>query len=101
MTFRELALSFPNSIEQAHFNKTSFRVNKKIFATLNKNESEVVLKLSLIDQDVFNKMSSGIFSPVANKWGRHGWTVVELKNVDMDMLKDGLKCAYDEVLKAK
>jgi hypothetical protein len=32
--FRELALSFPEATEAPHFEKTSFRVKNKIFATL-------------------------------------------------------------------
>jgi hypothetical protein len=28
---REIALSFPESIEEAHFEKTSFRIKNKIF----------------------------------------------------------------------
>ena len=32
-TFRKLALSFPEATEEPHFEKTSFRVKKKIFAT--------------------------------------------------------------------
>ena len=31
--FRKICLSFPNTMEQPHFEKTSFRVNKKIFAS--------------------------------------------------------------------
>jgi hypothetical protein len=38
-TFRQLARSFPETSEQPHFEKPSFRVGKKIFATLDlKNE---------------------------------------------------------------
>lgn len=32
-TLRKLALSFPEVTEEPHFEKTSFRVKKKIFAT--------------------------------------------------------------------
>lgn len=32
-SFRKLAMSFPNATELPHFEKTSFRINKKIFAT--------------------------------------------------------------------
>jgi predicted DNA-binding protein (MmcQ/YjbR family) len=32
--FRQIALSFPGTEELPHFEKTSFRVKKKIFATL-------------------------------------------------------------------
>lgn len=37
-TFRKLALSFENAAEEPHFEKTSFRVKKKIFATYDKKE---------------------------------------------------------------
>jgi len=32
-SFRKLDLSFPEATEEPHFEKTSFRVKKKIFAT--------------------------------------------------------------------
>jgi hypothetical protein len=36
LEFKALAISFPEvSVEAPHFDKTSFRVKKKIFATLN------------------------------------------------------------------
>ena len=44
-TFRTLALSFENATEEPHFEKTSFRINKKIFATLDIKNEKVVLKL--------------------------------------------------------
>ena len=44
-----LALSFDKVDEQPHFEKTSFRVKKKIFATLDKNKRQVVLKLTEAD----------------------------------------------------
>jgi len=33
-TFRQLALSFPDAEELPHLEKASFRIRKKIFATL-------------------------------------------------------------------
>ena len=33
-TFRQMALSHPGAVELPHFDRTSFRLNKKIFATL-------------------------------------------------------------------
>lgn len=56
-TFRKLALSFPEAVEQPHFHKTSFRVKKKIFATMDEKEKRVVLKFSLVDQSVFSPPS--------------------------------------------
>ncbi|WP_369014469.1 MmcQ/YjbR family DNA-binding protein [Flavobacterium anhuiense] len=67
--FRKLALSFPNATEEPHFEKTSFRVKKKIFATFDEKNNHAVLKLNEIDQSVFCASSEKIFYPIPNKWG--------------------------------
>ena len=100
-TFRELALSFPETLEQPHFEKTSFRVNKKIFATLSLKDRLAVVKISEIDQSVFCSFDNTIIYPVNGNWGKQGWTMVELKKVRKDMLKDILKIAYCEVAPKK
>lgn len=100
-TFKQLALSFPGVEEQPHFEKSSFRVKKKIFAT-HASESDIVcVKLSEIDQSVFCAFDKTIIYPVDNKWGKQGWTLVELKKVRKDMLIDILTTAYKEVVNKK
>ena len=94
-TFRKLALSFPNAEEQPHFHLASFRVNKKIFATLWEKENRAMLKLSLADQSVFCFYDTTIFFPVPGGWGAKGATFVELNKVRKDMLKDALTTAYN------
>lgn len=95
--FRKLALSFPEATEQPHFEKTSFRIRKKIFATLDEKENRATLKLNEIDQDVFTKVASEAVSPVPNKWGKQGWTFVHLAKVRSEILADALTTAYCEV----
>jgi len=95
--FRKLALSFPDVTEEPHFEKTSFRVNKKIFATLDEKNNRAVVKLSLTDQSVFCSFDKAIMYPVKGTWGGQGWTVVELNKVKRAMLKDALKSAYQNV----
>lgn len=92
--FRKLALALPEAVEMPHFEKASFRIKKKIFATLDEPAMKAVLKLSLTDQDVFSAMSKNTIYPVPNKWGQQGWTVVELDKVHPEMLADALSCAY-------
>lgn len=41
--FRKLALSMPGAIELPHFQRTSFRAGKKIFATMTANGREVMV----------------------------------------------------------
>lgn len=99
--FRQLALALPQATELPHFEITSFRFNKKIFATLWEKENKAMLKLSLVDQSVFCAFDKTVFYPVPNKWGKQGATFVELKKVRKDMLTDALNCAYEGVTKKK
>jgi len=100
-TFRKLALSFPEAAEEPHFNKTSFRVKKKIFATYDDVNKRASIKLSEIDQDVFSSADRTIIFPVQNKWGKQGWTVIELSKVREELFIDALTSAYCEVAPKK
>ena len=96
-TVRKLALSFDETEEQDHWGRPSFRVKKKIFCTLWPKEKRAVLKLSVEDQSVFAEYNPDIFYPIPNKWGKLGWTFVELKKVRKDMFKDALSLAWQSV----
>ncbi|MBC6489542.1 MmcQ/YjbR family DNA-binding protein [Flavihumibacter stibioxidans] len=74
-TLRQLALAFPEATEELHFEKTSFRVKKKIFATYDTKNKRACIKLSEIDQDVFSSADRAVIYPVNNKWGKQGWTI--------------------------
>lgn len=100
-SLRKLAMSFPESTEEPHFEKTSFRVKKKIFATYDQKLNRASIKLTLIDQDVFTKGSAGAIFPVDNKWGQQGWTIIQLENVQHDLFIDAITTAYCEVAPKK
>lgn len=92
--FRELALSFPDAIETPHFERTSFRYRKKIFATLSEKEGLACLMLTPEDQDVFVAMGKPAVYPVPNKWGEKGATYIQLTDVNDNLLADALTAAY-------
>lgn len=95
---RELALALEEVEELPHFEKTSFRINKKIFATLNEKYDRAILKLSENDQSIFSLYGDKtIVHPVPNKWGKQGWTNFNLANLEEEFLKDALIAAYCEV----
>src|SRR5471030_1610036 len=98
---RQIALSFPGTVEQDHFGMPSFRVNNRIFSTLWLNENRMMVKLSPIDQSVFSSFDSAIFYPVPNKWGLQGATFVELPKVRRDMLEDALSLAWQALVLKK
>ena len=84
----------PEALQQPHFEKTSFRVKKKIFATLDTRNKRVVVKLSDIDQSVFCKYDPEVIYPVPGAWGKQGWTIIELGKVRKTMFKDALLSGY-------
>src|SRR5687767_8840450 len=100
-TFRNMALSFPGSVELPHFERASFRVNKKIFATLDSKKQLVCVLLSVIDQSAFCAYDKSIIYPVPNKWGKKGATYIELKKVRKSVLKDALSTAYSRAASKK
>ena len=99
--FKKLALSFPSVVELPHFEKTSFRANKKIFATLDVKKHLATVILSTADQDVFCLFDKKVMFPVPNKWGKQGWTHIDLKSVPKRMFKDALQRAYCKVTLVK
>lgn len=93
-TFRTLALSFPEVIELPHFDMASFRIRKKIFATLSEEKQRAMLRLSTVDQSVFCSIDKEIIYPVPGAWGKQGCTYFELKKIKKELLKDALTQAY-------
>ncbi|HEY5748566.1 MAG TPA: MmcQ/YjbR family DNA-binding protein [Chryseolinea sp.] len=91
------ALALPEAEQQPHFEKASFRVKKKIFATLDTVKKKAVVKLSAVDQSVFSKYDPAVIYPVPGAWGRQGWTAIELNKVRKTMFKDALYTSYANV----
>lgn len=93
---RQMAMLLPEVVELPHFQLSSFRIKKKIFATLWIKESRVMLKLSPVSQSVYCSYNSSIFFPVPGGWGLKGATFVDLLNVDEVIFKEALQTAYNE-----
>jgi predicted DNA-binding protein (MmcQ/YjbR family) len=100
--FKELALSFPGTIDAPHFERVAFKVlNKKIFATLHEKSGTANIKFAEMDQQVYCSYDHRFVYPVPNKWGLQGWTTFEIKNLPKELLQDALDTAYKECLKVK
>ena len=98
---RTMALALPEAIEQDHFGFPSFRVRKKIFATMRIPEKKAMVKLSPVDQSVFCTFDSSIIYPVPGGWGKGGATFIELDKIGKRMFKDALTTAYCTVAPPK
>lgn len=102
LQFRDLALSFPATEANPHFDRIAFKVTgKRIFATLHEESGTANIKLSPVDQSVFCDFGKKSVYAVANKWGLQGWTTFELTKIPKDLMLDALDTAYKDVLKPK
>jgi predicted DNA-binding protein (MmcQ/YjbR family) len=79
---RRLALALPEADEAPHFDATAFRVRKKIFCTLGADSGAITVKLDPDDQHNLAEGHPGRISPVEGYWGRNGWTVVQLGDLE-------------------
>jgi hypothetical protein len=100
-TAKQFALSLPGTEMYDHVGKPAFRANGRTFSTLWEPEQRMMILLSLIDQSVFSAFNPAIIYPVPNKWGTHGFTFFELKEMRQDMLEDALTTAYQTVMAKK
>ena len=71
---RRIALSFPEAEEALHHGMPSFRVGKKIFATLHIAHPRMMAKLDPEDQHNLCQAHPGLVEPVPGAWGRGGST---------------------------
>lgn len=94
--FETMARSLPEVTTAPHFEKISFRVRKKIFATYDPDRHIATVKLSAAVQEKYKQENESIY-PVNNKWGQQGWTIVELDTVSEKLLEKLLIAAYCEV----
>jgi hypothetical protein len=76
--FRALALSLPEATQEPHFDRPSFRVRRKIFATLWEADGKAMLKLTPEQQDDYVQVHPRTIQPVHGTWGAQGATLVNL-----------------------
>jgi predicted DNA-binding protein (MmcQ/YjbR family) len=98
--FVELALSFPGTEENPHFDRRAFKVSgKRIFATLHEESKTANLKFSPADQKTFCAYDTASVFALPNKWGVQGWTTFELKKIPNEFMLEALNTAYQDVIK--
>lgn len=92
-TFRQTALSFPETTEERHSQSTSFLVRGRVFAIYDALEKRAYLQFSEIAQDVYSSFDRDAFYPGDD---RQGWTTIDLTTVCTHILHDALTTAYCE-----
>ncbi|MEM1089007.1 MAG: MmcQ/YjbR family DNA-binding protein [Pseudomonadota bacterium] len=95
---RRLALSLPAAEERPHFDRSSFRVKNKIFATVGHPPGRCVVKLSTADREALLATHPDRFHDVG--WAAQGWLGVSLEGLSDERLSDLLRTAWRQVAPA-
>jgi len=91
---RRLALALPEASEADHHGMSSFRVNRKIFASLRPAEPKMMVRLDPEDQRNLSEGHPGVIEPVPGYWGRRGSTFVWFDRCDEAMVAGLLRLAW-------
>lgn len=93
-TFRRIALGMRDVIEGAHMAHPDFRVNGRIFASLNHDQSRGMVILTPEEQERFIRDHPSVFEPEAGAWGRAGCTRVHLHQAEEETLGEAVTLAW-------
>jgi hypothetical protein len=91
--FARLALALPGVAEYPHFDRRAFKA-RVTFATLAPDGASANLKFSPDEQEFKCLLAADAFAPLANAWGRQGWTTATLAALSEDELRAALEMAY-------
>jgi hypothetical protein len=94
---RALALCLPEAEEHPHFDRASFRVRGRIFATLPPGGTLVVLKLPPLVKESLGQSDPDTMVPLPGGWDRGGWTQIAIAGMDGAKLADLVSLAWRQV----
>ena len=98
--FRRIALSLVGTAEAPHFDRRAFKV-ARIYATLAADGKTANFKFAPDEQELKCTVAPDAFVPVANAWGRQGWTAANLARLTGPELRDALEIAWRHALTRK
>jgi len=94
---RRIALSLQGTTEAPHFERTAFKV-ARIYVTLAPDSRTANFKFTPDEQEFKCLLAPEAFAPVANAWGKQGWTTATLSALSVAELRDALETAWRHAL---
>ncbi|MFN7983260.1 MAG: DUF1801 domain-containing protein [Vicinamibacterales bacterium] len=92
--FRRTTLGLRDVVEGCHMGHPDFRINNRIFASLNAEQTVGTVKLSPEEQQRFVERDATVFVPAAGAWGLQGWTKVHLAAADAELVGEALTLGW-------
>ena len=99
--FRALALALEAVEERAHMGHPDFRVDGRIFATLQADGVRGMVKVPPDEQGALIEAAPGVFTPAAGAWGRQGCTMVVLARAELALVRGALTLAWEAARTAR
>jgi hypothetical protein len=96
--FRRIALDLEGAVEGEHMGHPDFRVNNRIFATLQHDRAFGMVSLTPDQQADFMREHSDAFAPASGAWGRGGATIVRLAAVAEETLGEAMTLAWQNTV---
>lgn len=94
--FRQLMTGLSGTIEGAHMGHADFRLDGRVFGSLDKDEQWASVHLTPSDQQRFIDTSPDVFVPASGTWGLRGWTRIALARADEESVGEALTCAWQQ-----
>lgn len=93
-TARRFALSLPETTEEPHFEKSSFRVKGKIFATVPEGGGYLHIYVGVEEVAVLVSEDPGTYEAI--EWGKRGsdWVRVRLRSAESAQVRELLEDAW-------
>jgi hypothetical protein len=88
--FRKLALAIPGAEEREHMGHPDFRLGGKIFATLQPQKKQAMVKISLEQQQTLVALDPDTFL-LFGGWSKNGSTGIALPRAKPALVRDLLK----------
>ena len=92
--FRRMALGLRDAVEGGHMGHADFRVQNRIFASLNAEQTIGNVKLTPDEQQRFIAIDATVFVPASGAWGLRGWTAVHFVAADPEVVGEALTSAW-------
>lgn len=100
--FRKLALSMPGAVELPHFERTSFRIGKKIFATMKPDGSEAMIPVRPLTRCFeFIESDPDIFFSYGGWTLRNGSLGIRLRRAKPRLVKALIREAWSRIAPKK
>jgi hypothetical protein len=94
---RRIALSLDGTTEAPHVDRAAFKV-RRIYVTLAKDGKTANFKFTPEEQEFKCLLAPKAFQPVADGWGRQGWTTAILSEMSAADLRQALDMAWRHAL---